>query len=162
MAPEEVDLLRVAYEHATRSDDPNSQNGSLLVNDGLIIATACTRLPKGVHRKPERFQRPTKYKYIEHAERNAIFAAARAGKSTEGATLYCPWFACEECSRAIIEAGIKRIVGHKQVLERTHNQWKASCEVGYEMLAEAGVEIELYDGRIGGVTHLLNNEIWYP
>jgi dCMP deaminase len=49
---------------------------------------------------------------MEHAERDAIYKAAFVGMQTEGATLYVPWFACADCARAIIAAGITRVVGN--------------------------------------------------
>lgn len=163
MTTEDIELLRSAYIHAARSDDPDTHNGAVLVNpEGLVIATGCTRFPRGVDKLRVRYVRPTKYRYIEHAERNVIHVAARAGRSTEGATMYCPWFACHDCARAICEAGIVRVVGHKPMLDQTTARWKDSVDAGFAMMREAGVEIDLYDGRIGGVSHKFNNEIWYP
>jgi len=53
----------------------------------------------GVKDLPDRFERPIKYMFFEHAERNAIFTAARHGIRTEGATLYVQALPCVDCAR---------------------------------------------------------------
>src|ERR1700719_2153770 len=58
----------------------------------------------------ERHERPTKYLWTEHAERNAIFQAARIGTPLDGCTMYLPWFPCMACARAIVQVGIARLV----------------------------------------------------
>jgi len=57
--------------------------------------------------------RPAKYRWTEHAERNAIFSAARMGVSIVGATMYLPWFPCAECARAIVQSGIGALVAYQ-------------------------------------------------
>ena len=59
--------------------------------------------------------RPEKYDWIEHAERNAIYAAAREGRKLMGATMYLNKFPCVECARAIAQTGITELYhgGHE-------------------------------------------------
>ena len=72
--------------------------------DGLLDGLS------GVHDNvPERLEAPTKYLWIEHAERNAIYNAARAGMGLEGCTLYCETPSMD-CARAIVQAGIVQVV----------------------------------------------------
>ena len=132
-------LLAEACRHAAEhSTDLQTQNGALLVSRmGEIVVAANTMPP--IESKPERLERPQKYFYIEHAERNAIYTAARRGVCTEGATLYCPWFACADCARAIIQAGIVRVVGHMTPWLQTPDRWKDSVRAADEMLDEAKV-----------------------
>jgi len=59
---------------------------------------------------PERLVRPTKYLWIEHAERNAICNATRAGTATEGCTMYVEIMPCMDCARAVVQAGITQVV----------------------------------------------------
>lgn len=59
---------------------------------------------------PERHQRPAKYAWSEHAERNAVFNAARVGTPLEGCTAYSTLFPCEDCARALVQSGIMRLV----------------------------------------------------
>lgn len=165
VSQEEVAYLKKAYEFASyRSDDPRTQNGAILVKHDIVIGIGVNELPRKVEKTEERLNnRDIKYKFMEHAERNAIFAAAREGYNTEYSTLFVPWYACADCARSIIQAGIKRVVGHKQVFDAYgEGPWTESINAGNEMFKEAGVITELYDGQIGGVQIMLNGKIWKP
>lgn len=163
-------LMRVglvfAYEEAKLSPDKSTQNGAIIVSEGRYltkVACGCNTLPAGVKHSPERFDRPKKYEFTEHAERNAIYHAARRGKATEGLTMICPWFACADCARAIIQAGIVRVIGHKPMFDETPEHWKASIASAFEMFAEAGIETILYPERLDlSFTILFNGSPWRP
>ncbi len=153
-------FLTAAYNTAKReSTDPSTQNGAVLVLHDQICASAANRFPKGVIEKPERWERPGKYQYVEHAERNVLFAAARVGCRTYGTTLYVPWFACADCARAIIQCGVREVVGHKKMFDGTPERWKESVEVGIGMLDEAGVQHRLVEGDVG-VEIRFNGSMW--
>lgn len=134
-----------AYLVAQASPDPSTQNGAILfTRHGDAIAADCNHFPKGVEYLPERWERPLKYKVIEHAERNSIYAAARSGWSTQGGTLVVPCAACSDCARGIIQAGIARLVRHQQASDRSAKSpgnWLEDILVADQMLKEAGVEI---------------------
>lgn len=145
----ELDYLREACRYAVQhSHDPDTQNGAVLVTGGkTIYAANC--VPPGVARLEHRLQRPFKYDYIEHAERAAIYKAAATGAATAGAILYCPWFACTDCARAIIHAGIREVVGLIAPRNATPARWLLSVEVAERMLEEAGVSQRLIAGSVG-------------
>jgi dCMP deaminase len=89
---------------------------------------------------PERQLRPLKYRYFVHAEMNAILNAARIGVATEGCTLYVSdWAPCSSCCRAIIQAGIVRVV---HGVADTPERWLEDMSIGRGMLLEAGVKID--------------------
>ena len=160
-----ADHLFMAYQHASEmSDDPVTQNGSVLIlpdTNRLLFGT--NHLPPGVAKTDQRLHtRPTKYLYIEHAERDVIFKAARKGYRTEGATLVVPWFACADCARAIVCAGIAHVIGHKQILDKTPDRWRKSVDEGWQILTEGGVTCELYDGWIRDVEVLFDGSPWEP
>lgn len=149
--------LRLAYESATLSPDPSTQTGAVLVGAGnSFVIPSYNYFPSGVTPYTERAKKMAR---IEHAERNAIFAAAREGLKTERATLYAPWFACADCSRAIIQAGITTVIGHKEIWEKTPERWRESTDVGLEMLREAGVKIKYISSHFG-ITVKFNGEFW--
>lgn len=138
----DVDWLRLAFQTATgHSDDPDTQNGAVLVPADGFVAAAANHIPAGLAATPLRLERPEKYRWMEHAERAAIYAAARQATKTEGATLYCCWFACTDCARAIIAAGIRHVVGHVTPRRRTPGRWEAEVARGERMLMEAGVAV---------------------
>jgi dCMP deaminase len=84
---------------------------------------------------------------VAHAEFNAIHAAAANGIKTAGTTLVCPWAACEECAKSIIQAGIKRLVTLKPT-STAHGHWDDSISLAMTMLAEAGVEVVFIQGSL--------------
>lgn len=157
-------LMRGAYKAAQMSRDPSTQNGAFLVDDaGHVLADDYNRFPEGIKETLERWDRSVKLKWIEHAERNVCYAAAKLGVETKSLIMVCPWAACMDCARAIIQCGIKALVTHKQAHDRTPERWKADVDEALGMLREAGVEIVYYDGEIGGVGEVRHSgQIWTP
>ena len=88
----------------------------------------------------ERWERPEKYEWIEHAERNAVYNAARVGVSLNGCTAYLNWEPrpCIPCARAFIQAGISEVVG-PDIAFSSNKDWKFDKSV--IMLQEAGVGV---------------------
>lgn len=115
-------FVQLATVVATRSKDPSTKVGCVLVGpDHEVLSTGFNGFPRGVREvingltdlDPVRWERPTKYLYVEHAERNAIYNAARHGVSLRGATAYMNFapYPCTDCARALIQSGIHAIVG---------------------------------------------------
>jgi dCMP deaminase len=145
----ELDYLREACRYAAQhSHDPETQNGAVLVTNRLTIYAA-NCIPKAVALQEHRLARPFKYDFIEHAERAAIYKAASAGAATAGATLYCPWFACTDCARAIVSAGIKEVVGLIALRNATPARWLLKVEMAEKMLEEACVSQRLLADTVG-------------
>lgn len=155
MTHDAIYLREACKVAAHESQDKQTQNGALLRSRRGYIVTAANRLPFGVIPCGERLERPTKYQFIEHAERGAIYAAAKAGIATAEATLYCPWFACADCARAIICAGITRVVGHHKTRVHSPEHWAESILQADQMLREADIQIELLTEELG-VRYLFN------
>ena len=105
-------FMGVALLAALRSKDPNTQVGACIVNKNRrILSTGYNGFPYGCSDDLfpwERDGEDTKYKYVVHAELNAILNAG--GKSLDGARLYVDLFPCNECAKAIIQSGISEIV----------------------------------------------------
>ncbi len=159
----DADWLRAAYDYTwEHSPDRSTKNGAVLVTPDYAVLYGCNRLPERVAVTPERLERPLKMIVTEHAERDVIFQAARKGIETTGATLYCPWFACPDCARAIILAGIRRVVGHRATYQRTPERWREPIAQGDQMLDEAGVVRDYVDGPVGNTYALLDGETWKP
>lgn len=156
--PTDIDLLRLAFHTAAGfSCDPDTQNGAVLTPQNGFAVRAANHIPTGIAMPPWRLERPAKYRYMEHAERSAIYAAARQGATTEGATLYCCWFACPDCARAIIAAGIREVVGHVTPRRLTPERWESATAAGEAMLREAGVSMRWIAEDLG-VTIRFNGE----
>ena len=107
--------IDIANRVAQESKDRSTKVGCVIVSDdGVILSTGWNGFPRGVNDQDEaKHERPAKYHWTEHAERNAIFNAAREGIRLKGSTAYLNWepYPCEACMRALHQAGIRRIVG---------------------------------------------------
>ena len=112
--------------------------GAIIVKNSMIISDGFNGTPSGFENVCEDGDGSTK-PYVLHAEANAITKVARSNNSSDGATLYITASPCMECSKLIIQAGIRRVVFHE--LYRITD--------GIGLLERAGVECvhvpELYD-----------------
>lgn len=164
-------LLRSAYEAATKSPDPSTQNGALVVDtrtqNPTIIGADCNRLPRGILDTPKIWNdRALKYKYVHHAERTVLDTARRThGLShLDGHTVICPWAACTDCAKEMIAAGITALVTHKQAHDRTPpgSVWFDEIVIAHRMFREANVQLIEYDGIVGGPPVRHSGQIWTP
>lgn len=147
MTHDAIYLREACRVAAAESHDLRTQNGALLrAKDGQII-TAANQFPP-IIRTQERQSNANKYSYIEHAERHVVYRAAQAGICTKGATLYCPWFACAECARAIILSGVSRVVGHVKPRLLTPERWRQTIEIADQMFNEAGLDLLFIDDKL--------------
>ena len=121
--------LRMARIWAENSYCQRRKVGALLVKDQMIISDGYNGTPAGFENVCEDDEGHTK-PYVLHAEANAITKVARSGNSSEGSTLYITASPCLECSKLIIQAGIKRVVYND--LYRIQD--------GLDVLRRAGVE----------------------
>jgi len=141
MANWEERYLDLAKQISGWSKDPSRQIGAVIVGDkGQIISQGYNGFPRGIHDSPNRLNdRETKYKYVVHAEANAIYNAIHNGASTEGATIYVTGLpVCHECAKAIIQTGIKKVV----MDTRPDLHWLESGNLALEMFVEAGIDFE--------------------
>jgi dCMP deaminase len=137
-----------------RSKDPNTQVGACIVSkDNKILSMGYNGLPRGCSdddfpwdREGEEYD--TKYPYVTHSELNAILNYR--GGSLEGAKIYVSLFPCNECSKAIIQSGIKMIIYDcdkyaNTTSVRASKRMLDAAEVGYRkyISTKRSVTIEL-------------------
>ena len=133
---------------SSKSKDRSTKVGAVIVDcENSIVSTGYNGFPRGVFdHYDERHERPEKYLWTEHAERNAIYNAAR--RVLKGTTMYlqygpCP---CADCARAIIQSGITEIVIPLDCpFPGVSLDWKSSMAIAYKMLREGGVTIRCED-----------------
>lgn len=139
----ELDLLREALRHAAvASHDERTQVGAVLATRSRLVYAA-NQIPPGLRLAGD------KYAVMEHAERAAIYKAAASGIQTAGAKLYAPWFACRDCARAIILAGITEVVGLSSLAVVTPERWRQEIAAAVTMLQDAGVGTRWLSGTAG-------------
>ncbi|MFC1454134.1 cytidine/deoxycytidylate deaminase family protein [Verrucomicrobiota bacterium] len=136
-------FMKIAELVKTRSKDRSTQVGAVIVREHRIISTGYNSFPAGLNDDVNsRHERPAKYMWTEHAERNAIYSAARHGIRLIGSSMYVTGggIACAECARAISLAGISEAIGMEGKFEGA-GPWAESCKVGEELLREADVKL---------------------
>ena len=137
-------FMEVAELVSTWSKDPSTKVGAIVVGpDREIRSTGYNGLVRGVDdNKPERLERPTKYDFFEHAERNAVYNACLIGASLKGCVIYVTSMPCPDCARAIIQSGIKMVVTYKPEIDENapQNTWRDKLVFSEEMFKEAGIE----------------------
>jgi dCMP deaminase len=135
-----------------KSKDRSTKVGAVLVTkDHRVLGVGWNGFPRGVNDDVDiRHERPLKYLLSEHAERNSIFNAAADGIRVSGATIYMSKSGapCADCARAIIQSGIREVVSRAGKFEGKGGQWEESCNVGLEMLKEAGIRVTFLDKRL--------------
>lgn len=137
----------LAHTVKQKSKDESTQIGAVIVGkDKEIVSTGYNSFPRGIKDNIKYRQgRPEKYYWFEHAERNAIYNAARIGVSTKGCTMYLSCgVPCADCARGIINSGITRIFCERQDVTKG-NIWPESYERSWLMFDEAGVSVQFYD-----------------
>jgi dCMP deaminase len=122
--------LEMASVWAKNSYCKRRQVGALLVKDRMIISDGYNGTPSGFENVCEDEDGRTKA-YVLHAEANAITKVAKSSNSSQGATMYVTTAPCLECSKLIIQAGIKRLV--------YRDDYRLS--EGIDLLRRAGIEI---------------------
>lgn len=136
-------FLTLANTIAGWSEDRDFHVGAVIVGPNQEIrATGYNGLPRGVSSDdPARFDRASgeKFFWFEHAERNAIYNAARVGVASNGCTIYINRYPCADCARAIIQCGIKRIVCPSK--PEYDGALDASFDASEIMLGETGVTL---------------------
>ena len=129
---EKIDRLymRMAHIWSENSYCERRKVGALLVKDKMIISDGYNGTPSGFENNGEDDNNQSK-PYVLHAEANAISKVARSGNSSDGATLYVTDSPCMECSKLIIQAGIRRVVYDREyrILD------------GIDLLRRAGIQV---------------------
>ena len=100
--------ISLARTIANKSKDPNTRVGCVILGkDHEVLGTGYNAFPKGVNEPSSRWSRPEKYKYIYHAEENAIDYAT---ENLSGSTLYVSAFPCSRCMLKIVRNGIRKVI----------------------------------------------------
>jgi dCMP deaminase len=141
-----VRFLHLARTVSRWSKDPSTQVGAVITSmEGDPISFGYNGFPKGVRESDERLERPQKYDFSEHAERNAIYLSRR---DLRDMVMYVTCLPCCDCARAIIQSGINILVvdGEYQKTIRAGSSiltpdFKRQKENSRIMLEEAGVQI---------------------
>ena len=136
-------FIRQADLIAQKSKDPSTKVGCVIVGEGnVVLSMGFNGFARNIEEsRSDRWVRPEKYIWVEHAERNAVYNAARHGIKLEGSRLYvnCDLSICADCARAIIQAGIREVIGVNRPFTGVGAGVHYHTDRAVDMLAEAGV-----------------------
>lgn len=138
-------FMDLAKQVSTWSKDPSKKIGAVVVGSKRqILSTGYNGFPRGIEDTDERLNdRDLKYKYVVHAEMNAIYNATYTGTSLDGASMYIYGLPiCHECAKGIIQVGIKEVFIHRKSLLDKPN-WYDSYLKSKEMFDDVGITIKL-------------------
>jgi dCMP deaminase len=137
--------LDEAAKRGSWSKDRSRKVGAIIVKDDTDVVAGWNGFPRGIDDEvEERHQRPAKYLWSEHSERNAIYNAARMGRATDGCRIYQTMYPCAHCARALIQSGIVEVITYEP--DWNDLTYAEEFAVTKEMLAEAGVHVRFVEG----------------
>lgn len=133
-----------------KSKDQSTKVGAVIVGpDNEIRSTGFNSPCRGIDdTRPEIHERPLKYSYFEHAERNAIYNAARIGVPLKGSRIFVTWCPCVDCARAIVQSGITEVIAHKENPNNDSPRWIDSLNAAKAMFSECGVAYREWSGSV--------------
>ena len=160
----DVFYIELAQKWANKSKDRSIGVGAVIVGPDMEQRSAgYNGFPRRVHDRIEcRHDRPLKYEFTEHAERNAIYNAAQMGTPLKGCIMYLNWWPlpCPDCARGIIQSGITTVIGPDRPFVSGTNtsltaivdgkepkgqpkDWKTSFDTTTHMFNEAGIIVRV-------------------
>lgn len=143
----DVRFMKLAHHIAHWSKERGRRVGAVIVGpDKEVRSTGYNGFPRGVNDLVEqRHDRASGQKYFwsSHAERNAVYNAARVGIPLVGCSIYVPWFPCGDCAKAIIQTGMRELIAYQP--DFADPKWGRDFRLVAEMLGEAGVKVRYMD-----------------
>ena len=126
---------------ATFSKDPDRKVGAVIYRDSYPLSFGYNGIIRGY--PDDLVFASDKLIYTEHAEKNAIFNAARNNINIMGASIACTFHPCHECARAIVQSGIKRLVCPPPSDEDMNGKWASSIDAATRMFSVCGINVFL-------------------
>ena len=141
-------FMGIALLSAMRSKDPNTKVGACIVDENKkVVSIGYNGMPSGCDESQLSWNRgeglDSKYLYVCHAEFNAILNTRQGTSALKGCTLYVTLFPCNECTKAIIQTGIKEVVFFDNKYKET-----VGTQASLKMLELAGVKTRQFDARL--------------
>lgn len=135
----------MAVYTSVKSKDRSTKVGAVIVGqpDQSVLSLGWNGFPRGINDDAEdRHERPAKYRWTEHAERNAIYNAVRRGVPLIGSTIYVTQMPCCDCARAIVQSGVSRVVTIEPSWDDPHLCATQHLDVSRTLFAEGDVALD--------------------
>jgi dCMP deaminase len=140
-------FMTMVYLAAMRSKDSSTHIGAVIVDDlNIVVSTGYNSFVRNVNDDVlERQERPEKYFWFEHAERNAVYNAER---SIRNCRMYTNGVPCMDCARAVVQSGIKEVIVDKMWNDNNADKWVEHANRSLEMFQECGVKVRYWEGNL--------------
>lgn len=129
------------------SKDESTKVGTIILAPYThqILSMGYNGMPRGFDEKiRERWERPHKYLFVEHAERNAIYNACRNGVSLENSIAITTLFPCADCMRGLIQSGVKTIITKNYSVEQ-EQRWNEHFDASIAMAKECDISVKIIE-----------------
>lgn len=146
-------FMSMVYLVATKSKDNRTHVGAVVVGpDNEIKTTGYNSFVRGLNDNvPERQEKPEKYNWFEHAERNSIYNATLIGVSLKGCKMYTNGVPCTDCARGIIQSGILEVIVDREWDEINSPEDSENSKKSLQMFQEVGVKVKYWNGILSDV-----------
>ncbi len=133
-------LYKSTIEYANiHSKDPNTRVGCVIFNNDFeILSRGINEFPINLLNTPQRWERPSKYNYVIHAEINAISNCLKNNIDITNCNILTTLFPCHECLKFIVQCGFNKIYSPNPIFK---DKWKKSYEISNEIINELDIEI---------------------
>ncbi len=146
-------FMSMAYLVAAKSKDIRTHIGAVVVGlNNEIKTTGYNSFVRGLQdNMPERQEKPEKFYWFEHAERNAIYNATLIGTSLKGCKMYTNGIPCADCARGIIQSGILEVIVDKEWDKTNSPEDLEHSKRALQMFQEVGVKVRYWNGELGNL-----------
>jgi dCMP deaminase len=155
-------FMTMVYLVASRSKDKNTHIGAVVVGSkNEVRSIGYNGFVRGLKdNAPERQERPEKYFWFEHSERNSIYNATLMGVSLEGCRMYTNGIPCMDCARGIVQSGIKEVIVDPEWDKDSYSEkWVENNKRTIEMFKEVGIKLRHYEGKLMGKISKFRNGV---
>ena len=155
-------FMTMVYLVAMKSKDESTHIGAVIVGpDNEVRSVGFNSFPRGINDDVlNRQERPEKYFWMAHAERNSIDNAARVGIPVKGCRIYTNGVPCTGCAVGVINAGIAEVIVDKVWNDCNYNQWKEQAVRSIQMFEEAGIMLRFWEGDLLEVVKFRDKKIF--
>lgn len=143
-------FMSIAYLIASKSKDERTHIGAVIIGESKEIkSTGYNSFVRGLDDSfYSRQQKPEKFYWFEHAERNAIYNATLIGTSLKGGKMYTNGIPCMDCARAIVQSGIVEVIVDKKWTNDNGEKWEEHAKRTILMFNEVGIKWRYWEGEL--------------
>lgn len=154
-------FMSMAYLVAAKSKDERTHIGAVIIGpDKEIKSTGYNSFVRRLKDNfPKRQQKPEKFFWFEHAERNAIYNATLIGTSLKGCKMYTNGIPCMDCARAVVQSGIDEVIVDKSWNDGNKGDDLEHTRRTLQMFEEVGVKIRYWEGKLLSIEKFRRGEV---